>query len=269
MGNYPFRRICFYDENESFISYLDTPTKTFATPSNARYLKFCVEGDYGTTYNHDICINISNASLNGQYKPYVAPRKIDLVALGLTQAQRTLRSAGSVRDYFEIAENDGAYELTITRRIMPYTFLSSIVDTAWTANGNYYQYTLTSSLLGNAIKGSWGYIAIISDKLNAATQANLYSNGNTLTDSICVGDNGLLGISQDLYADKSKLIGATIYVELATPSTTTLIDDLTFDQASLPIELGGHFEVHNANESYGALPSLTTQMPVKKYEPEE
>lgn len=39
-------------------------------PSNVCYIKFYLIASYGTTYNHDICINLSDASRNGQYEPY-------------------------------------------------------------------------------------------------------------------------------------------------------------------------------------------------------
>ena len=39
-------------------------------PNNARYIMFAVYPDYGTTYKNDICINLSDASINGQYFPY-------------------------------------------------------------------------------------------------------------------------------------------------------------------------------------------------------
>ena len=46
---------------------------TFTTPSNCRYIKLYMSQSYGTTYNHDICINVSNATMNGTYMPYRAP----------------------------------------------------------------------------------------------------------------------------------------------------------------------------------------------------
>ena len=63
-------RIFYYDANMNFISYIGTysASRLITTPNNAHYLKFyCV----GTTYNHDICINLSDPSRNGEYEPYV------------------------------------------------------------------------------------------------------------------------------------------------------------------------------------------------------
>lgn len=69
-----YARLYFYDADKNFISYAGTSqylNNVFTTPSNAYYMKFVLtKGSYGTTYNHDICINISNADINGKYFPY-------------------------------------------------------------------------------------------------------------------------------------------------------------------------------------------------------
>ena len=43
---------------------------SFKTPTNASYLRFYCTDDYGNTYNHDICINLSDTEINGKYFPY-------------------------------------------------------------------------------------------------------------------------------------------------------------------------------------------------------
>lgn len=66
--------IAWYDKDKNFVSWdysYSNGTKT--SPSNARYFRIQKYDGYGTTYNHDICINVSNASLNGTYMPYRAP----------------------------------------------------------------------------------------------------------------------------------------------------------------------------------------------------
>lgn len=60
----------FYDINKNWLTYNAYKNTTFTIPANAYYMQFRVEEEYGTTYNNDICINISNESLNGTYKPY-------------------------------------------------------------------------------------------------------------------------------------------------------------------------------------------------------
>ena len=65
----------YYDENMVYIgndSAMFT-LKTFTTPYNCHYIRFSPVSSYGTTYNHDICINISKTTgtpKNGDYVPY-------------------------------------------------------------------------------------------------------------------------------------------------------------------------------------------------------
>ena len=84
---------CWYDKNKNFISSKNefAFNNSLVSPPNAEYLRFATGPSYGNTYNHDICINVSNANLNGTYRPYKAP-----ISYPLTLP--ILRSAGSVQD---------------------------------------------------------------------------------------------------------------------------------------------------------------------------
>lgn len=76
--------IQFYDENKNIISkattdynYNNESGKSLNYKNNimtlnaeCHYIKFYCETLYGTTYNHDICINISDPKRNGEYEPY-------------------------------------------------------------------------------------------------------------------------------------------------------------------------------------------------------
>ena len=64
----------FYNADKQYISAATSSiaNKLFATPSGARYMKFYCAG---TTYNHDICINLTKPTgtpKNGDYVPYDA-----------------------------------------------------------------------------------------------------------------------------------------------------------------------------------------------------
>ena len=63
--------VFFYDGNKNLISYTQPDTnRLVTTPSNCAFLMFYTNNAYGSTYNNDICINISDPDKNGTYEPY-------------------------------------------------------------------------------------------------------------------------------------------------------------------------------------------------------
>lgn len=74
-------KIQLYDINKSAINYYWRHNNTFTTPSNAYFFKIADSSNYGSTYNHDICINESNPFINGNYFPYFEDEKF-LVMVG-------------------------------------------------------------------------------------------------------------------------------------------------------------------------------------------
>lgn len=64
--------VYFYDSSKNYISYLSgRGNQVIVSPNNACYMKFRTYNDYGTIYNHDICINLSwSGYRNGEYEPY-------------------------------------------------------------------------------------------------------------------------------------------------------------------------------------------------------
>ena len=63
--------ILFYDNDKKYLSHLYSESNiTFNTPNNCSYITWYSYNSYGTTYNHDICINVSNDAINGTYFPY-------------------------------------------------------------------------------------------------------------------------------------------------------------------------------------------------------
>jgi len=105
-----------YDENKNYIGFkLGGSVLTaysFITTAETRYLKFRTAPNYGTTYNHDICINLSwNGSRNGEYAPYVKHSyPLD--------ASLTLRGVPTLTSAHEIAYNGDEYlpDGTVIRR---------------------------------------------------------------------------------------------------------------------------------------------------------
>lgn len=61
----------FYDADKGYLGYAITNNGLVTTPANCAFMRFRCRSAYGTTYNHDICINLSwDGSRNGEYEPY-------------------------------------------------------------------------------------------------------------------------------------------------------------------------------------------------------
>ena len=107
--------ILWYDADKNFISTAGggaTSPAAYTAPSNAAYMTFCIGSVSvpATTYNNDICINLSDPSFNGTYEPYwkrvLALRLSELTGIpeGGTEADRVtmfpngLGGAGSAFD---------------------------------------------------------------------------------------------------------------------------------------------------------------------------
>lgn len=77
VGGYGVADVSLFDENMKFLGYyppggyLGKNTFEIKTTSKTRYITFTAYyTTYGTTYYHDICINLSNPTRNGEYEPY-------------------------------------------------------------------------------------------------------------------------------------------------------------------------------------------------------
>lgn len=67
-------RYAYYDIDKNLVEYNGNGfgSHVITTPNNAHYLRISIGTSYGTTYNNDICINLSNPDRNGEYEPYSA-----------------------------------------------------------------------------------------------------------------------------------------------------------------------------------------------------
>lgn len=130
-------RACYYDKDKNFISGTTwfpngssgfvTPA-TFVTPDGACFMKFSPTSEYGTTYNNDICINISDANKNGTYEPY----KLTTYPLGSDTLRGIYKLSGSnLYCDGDVKTSDG----TVTRKYREYTFDGT---ESWTLANEYW-----------------------------------------------------------------------------------------------------------------------------------
>ena len=84
-----------YDANKQYLRFLQinaNSVRTFTMESDVAYIRFCWDG---TTYDNNICINISDRSKNGTYEPY----HTSTLSLPISTYFPTgMKSAGSVYD---------------------------------------------------------------------------------------------------------------------------------------------------------------------------
>ena len=122
-----FLRVCWYDANKNFIGYTEPKNSTETSPANAFYMRFCtIQASYGTTYKHDICINISQTDStkplhNGVYKSY-SETTIDT---SFMQGKKYINS--DVYDYAENVYVDGVLKRKEQTVVNKYTFTGTEV----------------------------------------------------------------------------------------------------------------------------------------------
>ena len=108
--------ICYYNANKGFIERVVPFKSSFTVPSGVYFVKLNFGVGYGPTYNHDICINISDPAKNGTYEPYkhadlplnlsTITGKLNGEGESVTIFPNGMRSAGTAHDYL-IVDEDG------------------------------------------------------------------------------------------------------------------------------------------------------------------
>ncbi|MBQ2396089.1 MAG: hypothetical protein II304_03475 [Bacteroidales bacterium] len=116
-----------YDENYNFIEYTgqtgspvwkggidimagNSSKSIFTFPQGTAYTKFYISSIYGATYNHDICINLSDPDKNGTYEPYTEFMR----DLPTELFEGGMKSAGTAHDEIYFDKAKGKY-IKVTR----------------------------------------------------------------------------------------------------------------------------------------------------------
>lgn len=212
--------IFFYDASRQFLSFVGKTNNTFDAPSGAEYFKLAFNTSYGTLYKTDICINLSDPTKNGQYKPY----KAHSYPLDSTVELRGIPKIVDGKVYY-----DGDRYLpdgTVERRY-------GVVDLGtltWTANshatlGDYFYASVTS--LGVKFEGQFND-TVPSARTNkyVATRraASVFTDKTFCFDgNVAVGSVTQIQIKDSAYTDaatfKAAMSGVYLVYELATPTT--------------------------------------------------
>lgn len=201
-----------YDANKNYISRITGVyhgVGTFTVAANCAYIKFCVFTYGQGFYNHDICVNISNPAVNGQYEPYTVneyPLDYSLTLRGI------LKLDGSNNLYADgdVYEADG----TVTRKY-------GVVDLGTLNWVNYKTGGFNANLDPIPIQAVTGRLNFRTSKYYEPkpASATLTSGMMTLTSGrIYIVDNAF---TTDAAAFKTAMSGIYLVYELATPTTET------------------------------------------------
>lgn len=233
----------------------------FVVPSNARYLRFYFTSPYGSVYKNDTCFHLLTQKAG--YAPYKEPKAISF-------ASTELLGAGEAHDTIEVVEGDKIagiqrYNLVHVKRI-------GTVDLG-TLNWNIADISTNRSFVhfpGAKLFDNDKVANIVSSRFKADTYDDVGSNMSGLeTISLGkIGENSYLYVKTSLITAstdttekiKTAMSGIALNYELATPTRTTIAENLTFEEVSATIEQGGSIET-----VYETLaPNCTTGFVVKK-----
>lgn len=207
--------MCWYDAGHKFIEGVPIYAhKEYTAPASARYCLIGFYTSYGTTYNNDICINLSwSGYRNGEYEPY----EEHILELPYGVYGDGLKSAGTAYD--EVTEERYVKRIGVvdmgtlnwTKASSGSVFYTTINDLKW----------VTESKLG--FSGNYSkmlcskYVPIGTQSLSSALETDKSLSSNSIQEK-------RVQISDTSYTDaasfKAAMSGVMLYYELAEPIVT-------------------------------------------------
>ncbi len=242
--------IIVYDDNKNVIGFAYRHDEVYTIPSGACYIRFSTNGSYGTTYNNDICINVSNTTLNGTYKPYYNNALLEAKIVAIKQKLVSLGYSADVLGYG--LPNVYNY-IDLENKQIVLNMIDYIVtgNEVWQQFGSCYY----ASVLTQLAKGGTNPKNAISSIGNIADTNYLYDGA--VSNAYNLNTNNMY-ISSDLYDNVSNLTGKSIVYELATPVEIDVSDILDNDDVIGELESGGTITFENDNKY--PLPSNVTYL---------
>ena len=214
----------FYDANKVNIGHLTwgVTNVVFTTPSNCAYMRIALNG---TTYNHDICINLSDPAKNGTYEPYrKSVMQLNLGSFQVRDSQGNvttitggLKSAGSVYD--EIIGNKYIKRVgSVDLGSLSWNVVASYGDGHFAALVGSYVFSgrVANSMTSKYVYGEY----YLTDKV-----FTLVVNENTGATFIGISDSSYT----DATAFNTAMSGVMLNYELVTPIEYELVDKINYD----------------------------------------
>ena len=243
----------YYDKDKNFLvgKILYGNNIAFTTPEDAAYFKVRTDSP-NNIYNHDICINLSDPTINGQYFPY-EKHELDLAwikeikdAEGVKLFEDGMKSAGTTFD--EVGKNKAVKRI----RVVDLGSLDWIKYTE--ANHELFQ---TKGLVGLIMVSSATKVANMTcNKYNALPVNDLYNhNGDGIgvneIGTIDIYDKALIGKTAEDF--KTAMQGVTLYYELAEP----IVVEQDEKNLTYPVIAGGTEEAIASEPSTHMRASIT------------
>jgi hypothetical protein len=215
--------ICYYDNEEAYIGEdLVFSNTTFTIPANVSYINFRFGSNYGSTYNHDICISLSDTSVNGKYYPYI--KRVEDLAVIRKYFPDGMKSAGSAHDEIRYNKTNGKWEKVVSIKS------AKLKDMNWVyadAQGYFYTTTFIDDAAANNSKVlclsakyqglSWDYFAMNYAEAKAKAVALYVYTSGEIRVNVC---NTAYTTSADFKASLTD--DDIIYYVLAEPIVTEL-----------------------------------------------
>lgn len=251
-----YKIVMWYDDSGSYIgSDAIVNSESITAPINGYWgvILLRSSGDNVTCSYKDICFHLS--TIRTGYAPYKEPKAISF-------ASTELLGAGEAHDTIEVVEGDKVagiqrYNLVQVKRV-------GTVDLgtlSWAYSST--KFTAIINTLGG--KREWQKVPnLICSRYKTVGMVNVVDDINDKSVTYIKNEDKHIQIKDTSYTDatafKTAMDGVILNYELATPTRTTIAENLTFEEVSATIEQGGSIET-----VYETLaPNCTTGFVVKK-----
>lgn len=237
--------LLFYDANKQYISSAEVQSAIRTTPSNAKYIRFRLSSDYGTTYNNNVSIYKSDAAINGKYYPYVGT--IDTFTI--PEAVQAIEGYGLGID--TTYHNTIEYLDSRVRfvRWVKESVITQVGYVAWASEGysnvDYYAFKLPTDYVGYATD------AFLLEGFNEKPSHSNWDSADFI--GVATG----LATEYEIWVGFPKattqaeaeaaLLGKSFVYALATPEVTDITDLMPADNF-IKVESGGSIEAVNEYE---------------------
>lgn len=249
-GGYMTAYYIQYDENKKtigskniYINLLPNNTIFTTLTPEARYIRIMVsKTEYGSTYNHDICINLSHTGTeNGKYKPYTPfTRELPIIKKYFPNG---MRSAGTAFDSIEW--NSIKQKWVAVQRIGEV----DLGGLQWSKNDSYGFYISIAALSNISVVKDYDTIAnMLCEKYTTSKVSDVYQQSEVNTIGLSPTHLAIGDLTYDTTENfTSAMQGVMLYYELAEPDVNEIEEEfVNFDY---------YVEDFGTEEALGSVPS--------------